>query len=202
MTPANHLVVFARRPRIGRVKTRLARDIGTVAAWAFYRRTLERTVRPLARDGRWRCWLAVTPEAAVAGGGLATGGCRIIGQGAGNLGRRMARVAQGLPPGPVVIVGADVPDLRPRHVAQAFKALGEDDFVFGPAPDGGYWLVGLGRRRGHGSIFGNVRWSSEHALADTIANIAGGRTLALLEVLEDIDDGDAYRRWMEGPGKD
>ena len=65
MNPGNHLVVFVRAPRIGQVKTRLARDIGAVAAWGFYRRMLTRTIRPLTQDRRWLPWLAVTPVSTV-----------------------------------------------------------------------------------------------------------------------------------------
>ncbi|MGH6660397.1 MAG: DUF2064 domain-containing protein, partial [Rhodospirillales bacterium] len=73
-------------------------------------------------------------------------------------------------------------------------ALGRADAVFGPAADGGYWLVGLRRRPRRLRLFEGVRWSSEHALADTLANL-GGRPHVLLETLEDVDDGAAYQRW-------
>jgi len=124
----------------------------------------------------------------------------VIGQGGGDLGDRMDRVARALPPGPVVIVGADAPGLRPRHVADAFKALGRADAVFGPATDGGYWLVGMRRRPAMPDLFRNVRWSTRHALADTLANLGDGRTHVLLETLEDIDDGAAFARWRKAGG--
>lgn len=197
MTTDNHLCVFLRVPRIGRVKTRLARDIGAVGAWSFYRTQLARTIRNLERDGRWRLWLAATPESAVADCRLLSGRA-VIGQGGGDLGQRMARVADALPPGPAVIVGADAPALTPRHVAAAFKALGHAHAVFGPATDGGYWLVGLRRRPRPLGIFEGVRWSTPHALADTLANL-DGRPHVLLETLEDVDDGAAYRRWRRRP---
>jgi len=193
VTTDNHLCVFLRVPRIGRVKTRLARDIGAVAAWSFYRSQLARTIRVLDRDRRWQLWLAATPESAVADCRL-LGGRAVIGQGEGDLGMRMARVIDALPPGPAVIVGADTPALEPRHVAAAFKALGRADAVFGPAADGGYWLVGLRRRPRAPRIFDGVRWSTPHALAGTLANL-GGRPHVFLETLEDVDDGAAYERW-------
>jgi rSAM/selenodomain-associated transferase 1 len=195
MTPANHLVVFVKEPRIGRVKTRLARQISAVAAWAFYRRCLADVLRRLGGDRRWTCWLALTPDRAVDARGLCPPGWCAVAQGPGDLGRRMARIMRRMPPGPVVIVGTDIPDIRPDHVAAAFRALGRDDAVFGPASDGGYWLVGLRRRPARPEIFENVRWSTAFALADTLANLGPGRTAALLETLEDIDDGDALERW-------
>jgi hypothetical protein len=119
---------------------------------------------------------------------------RQIGQGTGDLGERMGRVMRALPPGPAVIIGTDVPDIRPDHVARAFRALGRHDAVFGPAADGGYWLVGLRRRPRVPEIFEGVRWSTEFALADTLAN-ALTLDVALLDVLDDVDDGAALERW-------
>ena len=92
------------------------------------------------------------------------------------------------PPGPVVIVGSDIPGIRPAHVARAFRALGRADWVVGPAEDGGYWLIGARRRPSYRDPFAGVRWSSEHTLADTVANLTGAR-IAFLEVLSDIDTG-------------
>ena len=196
MTLVNHLVVFANPPRVGRAKTRLARDIGPVGAWAFHRLMLARAVRAFGNDARWRCWLAVTADPGFAGVGPLDG-IGLIAQGGGDLGRRMARVARALPPGPVVIVGTDSPGVTPGHAATAFRALGAADAVFGPAVDGGYWLVGLKRRPRFIDPFRNVRWSSAMALADTLANL-GGRRWVLLEVLEDVDDGASYARWRRG----
>ncbi len=197
MSLTRHLVVFARAPRIGRVKTRLAAGIGPVAAWAFARHTLRNVVRPLAADRRWRCWLAVTPDRAVFWRRLWPLTFGLITQGSGDLGRRMAGVSECLSPGPVVIIGTDAPAIRPRHAAAAFEALGRHDAVFGPARDGGYWLVGLRRRPKFSDVFQNVRWSTEHALTDTIGNLKDGQTHALLETLDDIDGQDAYRRWKK-----
>jgi rSAM/selenodomain-associated transferase 1 len=193
MTPTNHLVAFVRAPRLGRVKTRLAADIGAVAAWAFYRRTARAVLHRLGGHGRWRPWLAVTPLDAAAPG-VWPDTWRRIGQGTGDLGERMGRVMRALPPGPAVIIGTDVPDIRPDHVARAFRALGRHDAVFGPAADGGYWLVGLRRRPRVPEIFEGVRWSTEFALADTLAN-ALTLDVALLDVLDDVDDGAALERW-------
>ena len=196
---ARHLVIFTRAPRLGRVKRRLGRDIGAVAATAFYRRTLFAMTRRLAGDGRWRCWLAVTPDRDAGVPGLWPAGCRArLRQGPGDLGARMARSMSDLPPGPVVLVGADIPDIQPGHVAAAFRALGRHDAVFGPAADGGYWLVGLRRRPRVVDIFRGVRWSGPDALADTLANLERGASAALLEVLSDVDDGEGYKAFRTG----
>jgi glycosyltransferase A (GT-A) superfamily protein (DUF2064 family) len=84
-----------------------------------------------------------------------------------------------------VLVGSDIPGLSRDDIAAAFRALGRADAVFGPAEDGGYWLVGLGPRR-PARPFAAVRWSTRYALADTLTNFAG-RRVALLRTLRDVD---------------
>lgn len=191
---ARHVVVFLRAPRLGQVKRRLARGIGDLAALAFHRAVAMRLLRDLARDRRFRLHVAVTPDHRVF---VPRAFGAAIGQGGGDLGRRMARAFDRLPPGPAVLVGADIPELRLRHLAAAFAALGGHDAVFGPAEDGGYWLVGFARRgtlpRG---LFEPVRWSSEHALADTLATLPRRMRVALVDRLADVDDAESYRRYL------
>lgn len=188
-----YVVVFAKAPRLGAVKTRLARDVGRLAAWRFYRQTTLALLRRLARDRRWTTVLAVTPDAA-ATAPYWPAGVRRIGQGRGDLGRRMRRAFAALPPGPAVIVGCDIPALRPHHIARAFRALGRAEAVFGPANDGGYWLIGLKRMRATPDLFRDVRWSTSHALADTRRNL-GTRTVVLIDELIDIDTLADLRQW-------
>ena len=194
MPPTNHLVAFVKAPRLGQVKTRLAADIGAVEAWTFYRRTMQTVLGRLEGGGRWRRWLAITPDLAAGMGRVWPRGWECIAQGNGDLGARMGRVIRSLPAGPVVIIGTDVPSLGSHHVARAFRTLGNHDVVLGPSADGGYWLVGARRRPRIPNIFQKVRWSSQFALADTLANLCSLR-VAQLEVLEDIDDGADYERW-------
>lgn len=193
-----HLVILARAPRLGTVKRRLAADIGDVEALRFYRASLDGLLRRVGRDRRWRTWLAVTPDpcAGPEHWRLASRlGITVIAQGPGDLGQRMGRVFAGLPPGPGAIIGSDVPALRAGHVGQAFALLQGHDVVFGPARDGGYWLIAARGRARRPGLFDNVRWSSQHALADTAANLPVDARVARLEMLEDIDEGPAYRRW-------
>jgi len=197
---AKHLVVFLKAPHMGRVKTRLAHDIGHVKACALYRTMTASILNRFGRDPRcktWQRWIAITPDRETLPRNLCSSNWQGISQGSGDLGARMDRVMHCLPPGPAVIIGSDIPGIKPHHINQAFKRLGSDDAVFGPAIDGGYWLVGLKRRPVVPEVFDNVRWSSEHALADTLVNFRAGQHIALLEELEDIDDGAAYRRWRE-----
>ena len=197
MSITPQLVIMARVPVAGAVKTRLASEIGTSAAIRFYRRSLTSLVSRVGRDGRWQSLLAVTPDKGVDHAGMRRLGLDLVPQGSGDLGQRMQRLMDAQPAGPVVIVGTDIPGIRRRHIASAFRALGENEAVFGPADDGGYWLVGLRRRPRVPRAFGGVRWSSCHALDDTLANLDGMR-VARLETLVDVDTRADLRRWTTG----
>jgi hypothetical protein len=90
--------------------------------------------------------------------------------------------------GRVAIIGSDIPQAMADDVAFAFHALGRSCAAFGPAEDGGYWLVGLGPRR-PAHPFAAVRWSSPHALEDTLVNFVAHRS-ARLRTLRDVDHAD------------
>lgn len=178
-----HLVIFARLPYLGSGKRRLAKGIGALEALRFQRAMLRIALRRLAGDRRWITWLAMTPQPPCP----PPGRVRLVSQGGGSLGERMERVARALPPGPVVIVGSDIPGISAVEVGKAFDLLGHHDAVFGPAPDGGYWLIGLRRRLRFLAPFDGVRWSSEHALADTLHNLRRQR-VGFVATLDDVDD--------------
>jgi rSAM/selenodomain-associated transferase 1 len=192
------LIIFARAPRLGQVKRRLARDIGALAALRFHRAQLAALLRRLGHSRRWRTELAVTPDRAAA---RWPGGIPVRPQGRGDLGQRMQR-ALGRHRR-AVLIGCDIPGIRAADIAAAFHALGRVPAVFGPAEDGGYWLVGFGPRR-PARPFAGVRWSGPHALADTLAN-CGPRT-ALVRRLRDVDTAEDYhaltaRRDRAGPAR-
>ena len=175
---------MVKQPRPGRVKTRLGRDIGQVqAAWWFRHHSLS-LIRRLARDHRWQVVLAVSPDAEGLQSRVWPAHIARMPQGRGDLGDRMARVFKGLTPGSVVLIGADIPAVRPGHIARAFQALGNHDMVFGPATDGGFWLVGM--KKTPQGLFQNVRWSSEFALADSVEGLPGQR-IAFVDRLRDVD---------------
>lgn len=182
--PARVLILFARAPRLGAVKRRLAAGIGARGALRFYAGTLAATARAVGRDRRWRTIVSVTPPGARADWGrLLPCGTARIGQPRGDLGRKMERAMR--PYRLVLLAGSDIPGLRAADIAAGFAALGRADAVFGPAEDGGYWLVGMGPRRPT-RPFAGVRWSSEHALADTLRNFRG-RRVAFLRRMRDVD---------------
>jgi rSAM/selenodomain-associated transferase 1 len=186
------LVIMVKEPVAGRVKTRLAREAGTAQATRFFRTQLAGLLKRVGRDRRWQTILAVAPDTGVASRMFPVDLPRMP-QGLGDLGDRMSHVVRESPAGPLVIIGADVPGIRAGDIAAAFAALNKADAVFGPAGDGGYWLVGLGPRARRVPVFANVRWSTAFALADTRANLAKFR-LAEVAEKDDVDDGDDFER--------
>jgi uncharacterized protein len=180
------LVVMVKDPQAGRVKTRLARGIGAVGAVQFYRHATRAVLSRVISAREWRTVLAISPDPALHARTFPYGIHRMP-QGRGDLGQRMQHVMDRSPPGPVLIIGSDIPGITARHIRDGFRALGSNDAVFGPAPDGGYWMVGLKRFPRIPRAFQNVRWSSEHALKDTRANLAG-RRIALIAELDDVDE--------------
>ncbi len=174
--------MFARVPRLGTVKRRLASEIGARRALRFYVSTLDRTLRCLAADRRFRTVAAVTPDRLR---GRWPSGVGSVAQGRGDLGARLHRLARRHPRRRIAVVGSDIPGLAADDVARAFRLLGRAQACFGPASDGGYWLVALSPRR-PSRPFASVRWSTDAALADTLANFAG-RKVAMLRELRDVD---------------
>lgn len=180
------LVIMVKEPRPGRVKTRLGKDLGMVGAAWWFRHQTRRLIRRLM-DPRWQTVLAVSPDVEGLNSRVWPSRVPRVPQGAGDLGDRMGRLFRSLPPGPAVIIGADIPGVTSDHIARAFTALGSADAVLGPAPDGGYWLIGLARRQAVPSrLFEGVRWSTEHARADTEGSMSGLR-VSHIDTLRDVD---------------
>lgn len=180
------LVVMVKEPVMGRVKTRLAKGCGAARATQFFRTNLAVTLRRLAHDPRWQTLLSVAPDAAEASPMFPHTLARLA-QGHGDLGARMGTIAAHAPAGPLIIIGADIPAIRSRDIAEAFSALRSADAVLGRTSDGGYWLVALSPRLRRTPPFANVRWSSPHALKDTLANLKG-RKVSFAARKDDVDE--------------
>ncbi len=176
------LVIMLKEPVAGRVKTRLGRDIGmTASAWWFRHQSAD-TIRRL-QSPRWETWLAVAPDTALNSRCWPAHLPRMA-QGLGDLGARMLRILHSAN-GPVVLIGGDIPGVRQGHIAEAFGQLGRQDLVFGPATDGGFWLVGKHQRVPRG-LFQNVRWSCSTTLKETLATTATAR-IGKVAALSDVD---------------
>lgn len=188
-----HLVIFARVPRIGVGKTRLARDLGAVTAWRFSRSTLAALMRRLVSPC-WTGWFASPPDRPTARFQVPPGWLAVA-QGPGDLGQRLSAMLRAIPPGPVVIIGSDAPEVSKQHISSAFAALHAGDYVIGPASDGGFWLIGAAAHARSRLAFDGVRWSTASALQDMLHVLAAAR-VRRLPTLDDIDDGAAFAAWL------
>ena len=197
--PQPHLLVFARVPALGRVKSRLAAGIGQPAALAVYHELLAITNAAIVEAGvPATVWLADAagpePTPAEIREWAAHQACC---QPEGDLGARMttafaAAFAAGA--GRVAIIGTDCPGLRAAHLTQAFAELDTADLVLGPATDGGYYLLGL--RQPQPELFAHKAWSTDSVLADTLADAQRlGLRVALLPALRDVDTAADLAAW-------
>lgn len=180
------LIVMTKLPQPGRVKTRLGRQIGMIDAAGWMRRQARALLREVTSP-RWHLCLAVTPDGAV-DAPLWPRGAERRAQGRGDLGLRMGRMLRRAGPGPVILIGSDIPDLRAAHINRALIALGRVDAVLGPARDGGYWMIGF-RHPGlvPAHLFDGVRWSSPDARDDTLKTLSRLR-VTLTDMLDDVDE--------------
>jgi hypothetical protein len=168
--PEQVLIVFARAPEPGRVKTRLAPVLGERGAARFYAQLLEKTLTTAlaAGFGRVDLYCASGLKGSYFRKIRKRFGVRLRAQGRGNLGDRMHRALR-LHPG-AVLIGSDCPSLRPADLRAAATALRAGaDAVLSPAEDGGYALIGA--RRSARALFGGIKWGSARVLAQTRARL-------------------------------
>ena len=180
------LFIVAKAPIMGRAKTRLAADIGPVHAKRIYRSLMAQVLRQ-TRDPRWETVLAVTPPHLL-GRVPDWDGFAQIPQVSGSLSPRLAALFERK--GPTLTIGTDCPQVDSTDIANAFRALKSKSYVFGPASDGGFWLMGA-----NGPLpdwfFDDVRWSHAQTLADVKAR--AGDDFVDLRTLTDVDDLKALR---------
>ncbi|HEX8309560.1 MAG TPA: TIGR04282 family arsenosugar biosynthesis glycosyltransferase [Allosphingosinicella sp.] len=179
------IVIFAKAPVPGRVKTRLIPALGAEGAAALAREMLHRTV-----EGALATGLAVElcgePDPALWYG--ARSGLALTAQGEGGLGDRLERAAERvLEEDAILLIGADCPELDPGRLLAAAEAMESHDSVIHPAHDGGYALLGL--RRFDRTIFEGISWSTAAVAGQTMSRIeALGWSLHVGETLRDIDE--------------
>jgi rSAM/selenodomain-associated transferase 1 len=182
------LYIMVKQPCAGRVKTRLGRDIGMTAAAWWFRHQSSAVIRRLSNDPRWETILAVAPDVDGLNSRVWPRHIPRWPQGRGDLGDRMGRIFHHAPFGPVIIIGADIPNITPKLINTAFDALGNHNAVLGPAFDGGYWLIGL--KRGATpvtkTLFQNVRWSHPETMNDTLRSL-NTDSVKLIDSLRDVD---------------
>ena len=207
-TPRRILMVFAKAPTPGQVKTRIAKELGATAAADIYRRLGRRMVRQL-RGGDYRMVIYYDPPASEPEirTWLGDGEHEYLPQRSGDLGERLTHAVEwGFGEGDLVcVVGTDIPGLDRQKVESAFSLLSDPegaDAVFGPAMDGGYYLLAL--RRPAPDLFRGIPWSTDRVLEESMkrANGLGLKVeslLALTDVdrVEDLPDEFRHYRWRE-----
>lgn len=195
MTKAT-LLIYAKPPRMGLSKTRLATGLGLTEARRVAHFTLARTMRA-ALNGYWTSVLYAAPDTAMTDsvGGLWPASLARRSQGHGGLTERLNKGLAEAPPGPVLFIGSDAPDITPALLRNAIRTLQNNDAVFGPARDGGFWLFGLNKGPRTRSPFGTVRWSGPHAMEDVWGHLPPHARVGLLPVLDDIDEADDWHAW-------
>ena len=190
----NSILIFIRNPELGKVKTRLARTLGDEEAFRIYQILLAKTRAAVLDCAANRClfysnfvaenddWNPDFFEKSI--------------QHPGDLGQRMSAAfeqifANGAQK--AVIIGSDCPELTGEILQQAFDLLENTDFVLGPVPDGGYYLLGM--KAPAPSVFQDIEWSTETVRAKTIEKIeALGQSYAFLPMLSDVD---TEEDWLE-----
>lgn len=190
------IVVYAKAPRLGQVKTRLARDLGDVRTLVLYRGLLGRLVRKLRRDPRLALTVFVGPPHLERGVRRLLPPVSTSKQRYRDLGEGMIAAARevGSRRNTAFVIGTDIPDIEPHHLVRAHAMLRSHDVVFGPSGDGGYWLIGLTASAMRTLDLSVVRWSGPHTLSDSTAGARAMR-IAYADTLDDIDEIEDYRRW-------
>lgn len=166
------LVVMAKAPVAGRVKTRLLPHLSPQEAAALYRCFLQDRIMAIRRLTGLDLAIAFTPaDARDAFAALAPSGFELFSQKGEDLGERLnniflEKIAGGYDA--VSIIDSDTPDLPGSAVRESFKRLlsNQTDVVFGPCPDGGYYLVGM--RKPHPELFDDIPWSTATVLTCTL----------------------------------
>jgi len=180
-------MIFIKNPEKGKVKTRLAKDVGDEKALKIYRQLLDLTRRATekfeAEKWLWYSWYIEKND------NWDGDSYHKKNQAEGNLGEKMKfAFEQAFQQGfkKVVIIGSDCPEIEASLINQAYQALDQQDVVLGPANDGGYYLMGM---RSYYNFFEGINWSTEAVLDQTIEKIRQKNlSFALLKELTDLDN--------------
>ncbi|MFI0430390.1 TIGR04282 family arsenosugar biosynthesis glycosyltransferase [Mariniflexile sp. HMF6888] len=189
------IIIFTRNPELGQCKTRLAKTIGDTSALEVYKHLLKHTANivkitnadkyvfyseTIQKNDFW--------DATIFRKKLQEGF---------DLGAKMQNAFKdifSLGYQKVIIIGSDLLDLKPTHINLAFDALNENEFVIGPAKDGGYYLLGMHAMQD--TIFKDKAWGTPSVLKETLKNLKDS-SYHLLEELNDIDTFEDMKHYQE-----
>lgn len=185
MNAKNLLIIFTKNPELGKCKTRLAKSIGDIAALEVYKKLLQHTakvtqdlsadkavfynIEPIDQDDFSSSYFSKKTQRG------------------NDLGEKMSNAFQEAFQNnyeKVVIIGSDLYDLQTRDIEEAFLQLTHNDYVIGPAKDGGYYLLGM--KKFTPEVFQEINWSTATVLKETL-HILKNKKVALLSQKNDID---------------
>lgn len=185
--PTTSIIVFIKNPRLGHVKTRLAKDVGDAKALDIYLKLTEHTKKVLAEvpDAK-RCvyYSEFIDESDDWSDEIFIKGL----QSNGDLGDRIKHAFLEIfeQSNKVIIIGSDCAQLSAEHIQLAIDALENNNVVIGPSLDGGYYLLGMDSN--YQFLFEDIEWSTESVFESTKSQaIDHGLTIAEIETLSDID---------------
>lgn len=202
MSEQTHIILMAKQPKRGKVKTRLAKGVGKTEALRFFKYCFGKMLQLVINVPNTLSYVSISPESAITNKAWRQNQRHAnltklnwLKQGSGDLGDRLVTAMQSVPPGAVIIIGSDCPDIAIHDLSTAAKMLRHNDFVIGPAEDGGYWLIGMAARSRQSSIFKDIRWSTEFTLEDTLLKMQGYR-VGFLDIKTDVDTIDEYKAFL------
>ena len=181
------LIIIAKSPESGEVKTRLKGVLSDEKRVALYTRLLDGTVSRMKGVAKAETFITYTP--ANAAGYFERFNVKIFPQAEGDLGARLSGAIKhvyALGYDRIAIVGSDVPGLSSRIGSEAFKSLSDANITIGPSTDGGYYLIGMSRPIPE--LFEDIPWSTNMVLKATVKKARElGLTIELLDILDDVD---------------
>ena len=183
----NALIIMAKSPLGGDIKTRLAPRLNKDERTVLYANLLEGVIKRLRNVRDTDTFITITPDNS--GGYFDRFGLPCFAQGGGDIGQRLHRAIEhvlDLGYTRVAAVASDVPALTSRVARGAFHALKSADIAIGPSTDGGYYLIGMKHARTE--MFKGIQWSTNTVLKETITRATEmGLKIEILDILDDID---------------
>ena len=198
----NAVIIFVRYPEKGKVKTRLAKEIGEESALSFYTTCAENTFDECKKIKSENILLYLF-YSGVSDNSLITkwAGFDFVSypQIGSDLGKRINNSFKEVFTNKIdkaVIIGTDIPDINAEIINQSFEILNSADIVIGPSADGGYYLLGM--KKPYDFLFDNIQWSTGSVFRETMSSVLiHNLTFFVLPELIDIDTKDDFIKWSE-----
>lgn len=195
------ILLFVKAPVAGSVKTRLCSELSPARAAELYRAMAQDTLDTAGLVPETRRVIAYDSHADYPDPEWLAGCGEWFSQAGNTLGERLIHAVDQtyrLNPGPMLVIGTDLPGLTPELLKEAVTLLRDQDIVLGPAADGGYYLIGL--QSPLPALFQNIPWSTSGVWDATVRALAEAElSFAQLPILRDLDTPDDLRRFLAEP---